>query len=153
LKSLRPKTYKEAPETLGEHLRKHRLELGLLQKDVAKQLRADEWAYLKWEQDRTKPTVRFIPGIIAFLGYDPFSAPQTLWERIRSKRRQLGLSQERLAKLLGVDEGTLRHWERGQREPVVKMRAKIDRFLEENDQNAMMQPFASNEGGLASRRS
>jgi DNA-binding XRE family transcriptional regulator len=100
-----------------------------LQKDVAKQLRADEWAYLKWEQDRTKPTVRFIPGIIAFLGYDPFSAPQTLWERIRSKRRQLGLSQERLAKLLGVDEGTLRRWERGEWVPKGDRLERIARFL------------------------
>lgn len=42
LKALRPLPYAREPKTLGEHLRKRRLELGLLQKEVAKRLNVDE---------------------------------------------------------------------------------------------------------------
>lgn len=129
LKSLKPKPYKAAPESLGEHLRKRRIELGLFQKDVAKQLRVNGWTYLGWEHDRTTPAVSFWPRIIDFLGYDPTPRPNTLGERIASRRRRLGLSQEQAATLVGVDEGTFRRWERGERNPDLALRQRIDLFL------------------------
>ena len=90
LKSLKPKLYRDPPETLGEHLRKRRMVFGLLQEDVALRLRVNEWTYLGWEHDRRRPPVRFLPRIIEFLGYDPF--PEA--KRIEAKCRKLGLSQE-----------------------------------------------------------
>lgn len=54
-----------------------------------------------------------MPGIIKFLGYDPFPEPQTLGERLAAKRRMLGLSRKELAKRLGVDEETLARLETG----------------------------------------
>jgi transcriptional regulator with XRE-family HTH domain len=86
---------------------------GSLQREVAAELGVNAWTYLGWEHDRTKPAIRFMPRIIGLLGYDPFPAATTFGERIRTKRRELGLSQAKAAALIGVDEGTLRRWEQG----------------------------------------
>ncbi len=102
---------------------------GSLQKDVAHELGVCGETYLGWEHDRSKPSVRYIPKIIGFLGCDPFPKARTLGERIAGKRRGLGLSQERLAALLGVDKGTLRRWERGEWTPTPPSRRIIDDFL------------------------
>jgi DNA-binding XRE family transcriptional regulator len=56
---------------LGEHLRKRRIDLGLTQKEAAQRIGADQWTVINWEQGRTKPAVRFVPRILAFLGFDP----------------------------------------------------------------------------------
>ena len=44
-------------------------------------------------------------------------APITLPQRIAAKRRQLGLSIEQAAKIIGVEEGTFSRWESGRRKP------------------------------------
>jgi len=56
---------------MGDHIRKRRLDLGLFQKDVAKSIGADICSLYNWERGRAEPKARFLPGIIAFLGYDP----------------------------------------------------------------------------------
>jgi transcriptional regulator with XRE-family HTH domain len=114
---VRPKEYAESPRTLAEHLRKRRIEQGLIQKEVAKQLGVNTWTYILWEQDRSTPTIRYYPSIFAFLGYDPFPAPRSLSEQIATKRRRLGLSFREVAHLLGVDEGTVSRWESGEWQP------------------------------------
>jgi DNA-binding XRE family transcriptional regulator len=55
-RSLRPKPYPERPQTLGEHLLKHRAKAGLTQSQVARQLRVSTGTYLLWETARTTPT-------------------------------------------------------------------------------------------------
>jgi len=106
---------------LGHHLKKRRLELGLFQKQVARALDISEWTYLGWEHDRKSPVISFWPRIIRFLGYDPNPESTTLGEQITSKRRQLGLSQVRAAKLVGVDVGTFRCWESGELKSSLKL--------------------------------
>ena len=54
-------------KTLGDHLRKRRLELGLRQKDVAKALSVDETTVNNWERHRTEPTARLTLRIVRFL--------------------------------------------------------------------------------------
>ena len=129
LKSLRLRPYKEASETLGEHLQKRRIELALLQKDVASRLQVNAWTYLGWEHDRKRPPIRFWPRIIEFLGYDPSPEPQTVGERIWAKRRKLGLSQADAARLIGVDEGTLRRYERGKDRPTPAILSAFETFI------------------------
>ena len=93
--------------TLGDHLRKRRLDLGLLQQEVAAQLGVTEATIVNWELNHTSPEIRFIPRIIAFLGYDPNSAPPgSLGERPVLYRRRSGFSQKPLVGRLGVDPGT-----------------------------------------------
>jgi transcriptional regulator with XRE-family HTH domain len=125
---VRPRDYAECPQKLGEHLRKRRIEQGLIQKEVAKQLGVNTWTYILWEHGRSTPTIRFYPSIFGFLGYDPFPAPRTLSEQIASKRRRLGLSFREVADLLGVDEGTVSRWESGEWKPRMSQEA-VQSFL------------------------
>jgi DNA-binding XRE family transcriptional regulator len=49
-----PKGYPEDPQTFGEHLRKYRMDKGLLVKDLAKIIGVTENTILNWEHDQTK---------------------------------------------------------------------------------------------------
>lgn len=46
--------------------------MGLLQRDVARQIGVNKDTIYNWETNRTGPEVRLIPRIIDFLGYAPF---------------------------------------------------------------------------------
>lgn len=109
----KPAAYPKEPKTLGGHLRKKRLDLGLLQKDVAGQIGIDLKTLCNWEGQRTEPKIRFLPAIFRFLGEDPRPRPSTPGEQLRAARTALGLSQEALARRLGVDPGTVSRWENG----------------------------------------
>jgi transcriptional regulator with XRE-family HTH domain len=63
-------------------LRKRRLDLGLLQREVAARLGVTESTVTNWELNRTSPKIRFLPGIIALLGYDPRPAGVTLADQL-----------------------------------------------------------------------
>jgi transcriptional regulator with XRE-family HTH domain len=120
---VRPKDYPENPQSLGEHLRKRRIEQGLIQKQVATRLGVNTWTYILWEQDRSQPTVRYYPAIFNFLGYEPFEAPVTLSEQIAAHRRRLGLTLKEASSALGVDEGTFQRWETGEWKPRMSQEA------------------------------
>jgi transcriptional regulator with XRE-family HTH domain len=106
--------YPKAPITLGDHFRKRRLDLKLLQKDVGKLLGVDETTIWNWENNRSGPQLRLIPRIINFLGYDPLGPlPRSIGERLLKYRKRHGLSQKKLAKILAIDPATLSRLERG----------------------------------------
>lgn len=63
-------------------MRKRRLDLGLLQREVAARLGVTESTVTNWELNRTSPKIRFLPGIIALLGYDPRPAGVTLADQL-----------------------------------------------------------------------
>jgi len=101
-------------EIIGDHLRKRRLDLGLLQKDVAATIGVDTCTITNWEKGRSEPELRFIPKIVNFLGYEPGGLkPVTLGERIKWYRYMRGISQEELARQIGIDPTTLSRLERG----------------------------------------
>ena len=106
------------------------MELELLQKEVAEWLGLDECTIGNWEKDRTYPAVWYVPRLIEYLGYDPFSKPQTLGDRLRAKRRALGLPRKRLAALIGIDDGTIQRYERGVWRPGPRNREILEHFLE-----------------------
>ena len=72
LKALKPKDTDFEPQTLGERIRKRRLELQITQKQAAERLGINPWTVLNWEKDHTAPPMESMPAIIRFLGYDPF---------------------------------------------------------------------------------
>jgi transcriptional regulator with XRE-family HTH domain len=133
LTTAKPKAYKEHPVSLGEHLRKRRIEMGLLQKDVASRLGTNEWTYRYWERPGKSPKARFLPGIIAFLGYYPYPEPTTLGKRLLKQRRLLGYSQEQMGKLLSVNEATYRQWENGLCQPNAANLQLIERLCGSHD--------------------
>ena len=110
----RPDGDPEELRTPGDHLRRRRLDLGLLQRDVAEELGVNETSIHNWENNRSSPALRLLPRTLAFLGYDPYDEPsEMLGEHIMAFRRALGLTQKELAHHLGIDPSTLGRWERG----------------------------------------
>ena len=61
--------------TLGDHLRKARLLRGLFQDQVARELGVSGATLLNWERNHTRVQARFMPKVVAFLGYDPARNP------------------------------------------------------------------------------
>ena len=103
-----PSAYPRELKTLGDHLRKKRLDLGLLQKEVAQRLGVDTASVTNWEKGHTSPRLHLIPRIIEFLGNVPFSGEgKSLGQHIVEMRRALGVRQEDLARQLSVDSSTL----------------------------------------------
>jgi transcriptional regulator with XRE-family HTH domain len=122
-----------APQTVGDHIRKKRLGLKLLQKDVAKQIGVDKTSVFNWEGNRSRPGIRYMAAIIGFLEYDPLPQANTLAEQLVRRRTRLGLSQKESAGRIGVDQGTLARWERGEREPAGAFLVWVKRFLLEGE--------------------
>ncbi|HUF35564.1 MAG TPA: helix-turn-helix transcriptional regulator [Gemmatimonadales bacterium] len=131
LKGPRPllPAYPQVLVTIGDHLRKRRLDLGLLQREVADRLGVDETTVTNWELNRTAPVLRFLPRIIAMLGFDPRAAGSTLAEQLVTCRTARSLSREAAAHILGVDPGTLWRWESGRRRPDGAFLARIRGLL------------------------
>jgi len=134
LAALKPKSikYPKTLNTLGDHIRQKRLDLALLQSDVARLLNANEITIYNWENNRNVPQVHRIPKILAFLEYNPLSAGGSVLEKLTEMRRTRGLSQRAMAKRLGIDPCTLRNWENRKRSPSNKLRRKIADFLQTN---------------------
>jgi len=86
-KALRPKDYSQEPQTLGEHLKKRRKELGLLQREAAARMGVSTETVVNWENDKTRPVPAQFRPLIAFLGYDPCPPSRTLAERVAAKQR------------------------------------------------------------------
>lgn len=122
--------YPRELNTLADHLRRRRLDLGLLQREVAQRLEVDKDYVYYWEKNRYSPSLHFIPRIIRFLGYMPYdTSAMTLGERIVTLRRYLGLRREELAERLAVDKTTLRDWEHGKRRPLKANWEKLEVLL------------------------
>ena len=122
--------YPKEINTLGDHIRKRRLDLRLLQKQVADRIGVHELTITSWEGNATVPEVRYMPAIIQFLGYNPLPASGSLPERLAAARRGLGLSQRKMAAELGGDPATLMGWEAGRHQPTGKSLDLIAKALQ-----------------------
>jgi transcriptional regulator with XRE-family HTH domain len=72
-----PKAYPRELKTIGDHIRKRRLDLGLLQKEVAEQIGVDKTTIMNWERGRNSPGLQNLPGTIKCLGYVPSELGQS----------------------------------------------------------------------------
>jgi predicted transcriptional regulator len=66
----------------------------------------------------------------SFLGHSPLPEEEDWGKRLVRRRTTLGLSQGVAARQLGVDQGTLAKWERGEREPAGSFLERALRFLD-----------------------
>ena len=130
----KPDHYPKEINTLGDHIRKRRLDLKLLQKQVADQIGVDGTTITAWERNTTSPAVRFIPAIIQFLGYDPLPEGNSFSEHLATARRVQGLSLRKMAVELGIDPGTLLDWESGKHKLTKKSLDLVGRVLPSQEQ-------------------
>jgi transcriptional regulator with XRE-family HTH domain len=103
---LKPKETNFTPQTLGEHIRKHRLELCLTQKEAGTRLGATAITVLHWEKGQTEPPIEAMPRILSFLGYDPFPLPASMPEQLAALWRKNGWTIKQAARQLGIDAST-----------------------------------------------
>ena len=63
------------------------------------------------------------------LGMECIIMAETISVKLRTKRKELNLSQEELARIIGVDQKTISHWENGVNEPQLnKLRIFCNNF-------------------------
>jgi len=130
LNSLIPTPYDFEPKTLGEHIHKRRLYLGMLQAGVASLFGVSPFTIGNWENGITKPGIHHIPTLIEFLGYDPEPQnPSTIAEYLAAKRRELGWTQRTAAQGIGVDPCSWSSWESGGTILLLKHRRLVASFL------------------------
>jgi transcriptional regulator with XRE-family HTH domain len=136
------------PETIGEHLRKKRFDLGPRQSQVARKLGVSERTLSLWECDETYPRWRYHARLIEYLDYDPFPAcglkdpysnettrvaslsPETIGGRIRMCRLELRLTVKECAEKLKVTAKTLHAWEKQRHQPARAMQRRLIEFLD-----------------------
>lgn len=121
------RAYPVSLDTLGDHIRKKRLDVKLLQKAVANIRGVDTTTINNWEGNRCKPRLYLFPKIVEFLGYAPFPSKNepTISEAIKAYRLMHGLSQKKLANVLRIDPTTLARWEKGKSTPSWKLSQRL----------------------------
>ena len=124
-----PSTYPTELHTFSDHLRKRRLDLGLLQREAAEQIGVDTTTITNWELGHTTPALCWMPNVTQFLGYDPAPKPETIGQSLKRYRQRHGIPQHELANRLGVDPGTLGRWERGARQPTGRWLTRVEAAL------------------------
>lgn len=105
--------YPQTLQTIGDHIRKRRLDLRLSMRALAEQLGVDTSAIFDWEKHRRPPAAKHLPRLYAFLGYQPEPEPQTFPQKVRHWRQTLGLSQIKLSEALGLNHSAVCDWENG----------------------------------------
>lgn len=108
--------YHAFPETVGQHIRKRRIDLGLFQKEVASIIGISTDCITYWENGRAQPQIHY-PKIISFLEYYPFEESDTFDGRITKYRRMNGLTYKQVGKIIGVAGSTVASWEAGKTMP------------------------------------
>ncbi|AJY71933.1 hypothetical protein RW64_11940 [Geobacter sulfurreducens] len=120
--------YPENPESIGEHIRKRRMDLGLFQREAAGVIGVKECSIYNWERG-VEPELRFIPKIIDFLGYVPFGCPVGTLGRLGYYKLINGLSYAGLAVQVGIHNEQLQAWLTGRTKPSPKSLSRLEAFL------------------------
>lgn len=115
---------------IGNHIRLARYRRRLTIEEAAGQIGTVRRNVILWEQGG-QPHIHALPGVLRFLGYDPYPPPRTtLRERFFSTRRALGLDCKQMGRLYGVDPKTWWWWETGKHAPLSIRIKSLERFLE-----------------------
>lgn len=126
-----PKGYPTEPRTIGEHIRRCRLDRGLTQRTLGQKLGVRSESVAAWESARSRPQDRHWPTLLSLLGEDLLPDGETPVARLEASRRRLGLSRKAFAARVGLDEGSICRWVRGGRQPSPWMAGRIEAILSE----------------------
>jgi transcriptional regulator with XRE-family HTH domain len=133
-------SYPKNPQTLGERIRKARMDKGLYAKELAKLVGVDECTLINWEKDRNMPQYKDVrnlqdaldlklPAVLIYRDY-PVS-PVTFSQKFKQKRLDLHLTQEEAAKKLKFEVTTIRRLEcEKMKKPQKNTMGKLREFLE-----------------------
>ena len=122
--------YPYDPNTLGDYLRKRRLDLNLTQKQLAEDILHTSTSNIRnWEANRRQVSLCFRPQVYEFIGFFPCDVSLRLGLRLKQRRESLGLSIRKLSKILGVDASTIENWEDGKHQPSAQNLQTIECFL------------------------
>ena len=135
------------PKTIGEHLRKRRLALRLLQRESSVKLGVSTVTLSRWECNKVYPTWRQQPTIACYLGFDPFTdptlgrpranetpnvaflspvAPNNIGQIIMQYATVNRKTREQVAQELGLSVKTIWNWFTGRRRPSKALRQHIE---------------------------
>lgn len=130
-KKPRNPAYPRDLKTIGDHIRKVRLDRGLLQKEVAETLVVSEDTIVNWENNNSTLMIKYMPKIINFLGYQPTEkSEKNSWSSIiLAYRERRGVRRKVLAKEMGIDERTLEKIEKGEGWFFERTKEKIRLFI------------------------
>ena len=118
------------PVTIGDKIRNRRLEKELLQKEVAEQIGVTEDCMTNWENNLSMPETRYLPAIIKFLGYIPFSANLKVFgEQLKFYRLVHGLTHRQMGKQFNVDGSTVGSWENGEHIPKPAKQRQVEQVI------------------------
>jgi DNA invertase Pin-like site-specific DNA recombinase/transcriptional regulator with XRE-family HTH domain len=78
------------PHSIGDHIRRRRLGLKMLQREVAEQIGVCEPSVFNWEANTSQPDFRYMPAIIRFLGYNPLPPAKSMGGRLVRQRPPSG---------------------------------------------------------------
>jgi len=122
--------YPEKPQTIGEYIRKVRMDKQLFQEDIALLIGVSTDCITNWENGRANPQIQYMPKILEFLGFMPLEIDEyTLSGMIKSYRVKNGLSHKKMGDVLGVDASTIRAWEKGESISQVKTKKLIEKLI------------------------
>ena len=118
------------PITLGDYIRKRRLDLNLTQKQLAENILLTSTDNVRnWEKNRHNVALHLRPNVYEFIGYCPCDVSLRLGLRLKQRRENFGLSIRKLAQMLQTDPCTIAGWERGAHRPTKRHVQTIECFL------------------------
>lgn len=105
----------------------------MFQKDVAVQIGVTASTVWNWEHGWTVD-LRYIPRVIAFLGYNPIPCPDDVMERLAWYKLVNGLTLEQLGAEMGRDPEQLADWLAGRHKPCQRNRKEVELLLSSHSQ-------------------
>lgn len=126
---------------ISDNLKRLRIERGLTQQQVGKQLGTSKQAYSYWESGQHTPRFETIKKLANIFGVttekitedyaQPYNESETasFTERLKELRKEKGLNQTEIAKELHISQQTYSQWESDKRNPSQKPLEKLANFF------------------------
>ncbi len=99
--------YPKQLKHLGDHIRARRINLRLLQREVAARIGVTKEAIHNWVRGHAEAEVRYYPALVEFLGCNPLPEPKTQGQAVSRGRMNRGWSIDQLSREAGVDQVTV----------------------------------------------
>ncbi|WP_300463709.1 helix-turn-helix transcriptional regulator [Desulfobacula sp.] len=146
-------SYPAEINSLGDLIRKTRIDLNLEVKQLGKELGVDECSITNWEVGRSQPKTPFLKRLSEFLKphINGLISEEDLWklffqnnpsypkqqntfgDRLRAARMQSFLTIPQLADKLKVDPASIGKWERMEAKPIPEYKDRVNAWLKKND--------------------